>query len=152
MSADTTRSGRWQRHAADADLIFNLAGRTIFQRWTRRIKQQIYDSRIQTTHCLVEALPAESRTVLVSTSAVGYYGNCVNRELAESAPPGDDFLALLSVDWESEANRARAKGARVAVARFGIVLGADGGALAKMVPAFRSFVGGPLGRGRQWFP
>jgi hypothetical protein len=152
MSADTTRSGRWQQRAADADLIFNLAGRTIFQRWSRRIKRQIYDSRVQTTHCLVDALPAESRAVLVSTSAVGYYGDCGNRELVESAPPGDDFLASVSVDWESEANKARAKGARVVVARFGIVLGTDGGALAKMVPAFRSFMGGPLGHGRQWFP
>lgn len=152
VSADTTRSGEWQQYAADADLIFNLAGRTIFQRWTRRTKQQIYDSRIETTRCLVEALPAESHTVLVSASAVGYYGDCGNRELVESAPPGDDFLASVGVDWESEANRAQAKGARVAVARFGIVLGADGGALAKMVPAFRSFMGGPLGHGRQWFP
>lgn len=136
----------------ESDWIFNLAGRTIFQRWTRRYKRQIYDSRILTTRCVVDALPSRTEAVLISASAVGYYGDGGDAELTESSPGGHDFLASVSRDWEREANRAEDKGARVAVARFGIVLGAEGGALAKMVPAFRSFVGGPLGDGRQWFP
>lgn len=151
-SADTTRPGQWQQYVAESDWIFNLAGRTIFQRWTRRSKQQIYDSRILTTRCVADALPSRTEAVLVSASAVGYYGNGGDTELTESSPGGDDFLASVSRDWEREADRAEGRGARVAVARFGIVLGADGGALAKMIPAFRSFIGGPLGDGRQWFP
>lgn len=152
QSADTTRPGDWQQGIADADVIYNLAGRTIFQRWTKRYKQQIYDSRILTTRHLVAALTQASRKVLVSTSAVGYYGDCGDTELTEASPLGADFLAEVSRDWEAEAMGAEAKGARVAIARFGVVLGTDGGALAKMIPAFRSFVGGPLGTGRQWFP
>lgn len=152
MAADTTRPGDWQQAVADADIVYNLAGRTIFKRWSKRYKKQIYDSRILTTRNTVEALSTNPRTVLVSTSAVGYYGDCGDAELTESSPPGSDFLADLAKDWESEAMAAQANGARVAIARFGIVLSADGGALAKMIPAFRSFLGGPLGNGQQWFP
>lgn len=152
IQADTTQPGDWQQVIAKADLIFNLAGRTIFKRWTKRYKQQIYDSRILTTRHVVGALSASRRSVLVSTSAVGYYGHCGDTELIESSPPGTDFLAKVSMGWEAEAEAAQKKGARVAIARFGIVLGADGGALAKMIPAFKSFVGGPLGNGKQWFP
>jgi uncharacterized protein (TIGR01777 family) len=151
-SADTTRPGPWQQHVAESDWIFNLAGRTIFQRWTPRYKQQIYDSRILTTRCVVDALASRTEAVLINAGAVGYYGNGGDTELTESSPGGHDFLASVSRDWEREANRAEDKGVRVAIARFGIVLGTGGGALAKMVPAFRSFVGGPLGDGRQWFP
>ena len=152
VTADTTQPGAWQQVISEADLVFNLAGRTIFKRWTKSYKQQIYDSRILTTRYLVEALPASTQTVLVSTSAVGYYGDCGDTELTESSPHGRDYLAGVAKDWEREAKAAEAKGARVAIARFGIILGADGGALGKMIPAFRSFVGGPLGNGEQWFP
>jgi uncharacterized protein (TIGR01777 family) len=152
VAADTTRPGDWQQVIAKADLIFNLAGRTIFKRWTKQYKQQIYDSRVVTTRHLVEALSAATQSVLVSTSAVGYYGNCGDTELIESSPPGKEFLSKLAVAWEAEAKAAQNKGARVAIARFGIVLGSDGGALAKMIPAFKSFVGGPLGDGNQWLP
>ncbi len=152
IPADTSQPGQWQDRVARADWIINLAGRTIFKRWTRKYKRQIYDSRILTTRNIVAALPDPTPAVLISTSAVGYYGNGGEAELTEDSPSGKDFLADLVKDWEAEAHRATAKGARVAVARFGIVLGADGGALAKMVPAFRFFVGGPLGNGRQWFP
>ncbi len=152
VSADTTRPGPWQEVVSQADWIFNMAGRTIFQRWTRRYKRQVYDSRILTTRHLVSALPDPCRAVLVSTSAVGYYGDRGEEALTESSGPGRDFLADLSKDWEAEAASAESKGARVVIARFGIALGRDGGALEKMVPAFRSFMGGPLGDGRQWFP
>ncbi len=152
VAADATKPGDWQAHVTGADVIFNLAGRNIFQRWTRKYKQQIYDSRILTTRNVVDALPQPATSVLVSTSAVGYYGSCGDAELSEESPPGKDFLAGLAKDWEAEAEAGEAKGARVVLVRFGIVLGRNGGALAKMIPAFRSFVGGPLGNGRQWFP
>ena len=152
VAADTTRPGNWQESIPSVDLIFNLAGRNIFQRWTSRYKQEIRNSRIMTTRNVVDALPAGSQKVLISASAVGYYGSCEDAELNEDSPPGNGFLAALARDWESEAGKGAAKGARVVIVRFGIVLGRDGGALAKMIPAFRSFVGGPLGNGRQWFP
>ena len=152
VAADTTNPGTWQNDAAAADLIFNLAGRSIFQRWTRKTKQQIYDSRILTTRNLVAALPEESAAVLVSASAVGYYGDRGDAELNEESPAGNDFLASLARDWEGEALKAEGRGARVVLTRFGVVLGTGGGALAKMIPAFKSFMGGPLGSGRQWFP
>jgi uncharacterized protein len=152
LQADTTRPGNWQQAVADADLIVNLAGRTIFKRWSQSTKQQIYDSRIRTTQNVVAALPAESQAVLISTSAVGYYGDGQESVLTEAAAPGHDFLAALARDWEAEAMRSAVKGVRAVVARFGIVLGSDGGALANMLPAFRYFAGGPLGSGRQWFP
>ncbi|MEJ2155080.1 MAG: TIGR01777 family oxidoreductase [Desulfobacteraceae bacterium] len=152
VSADTTRPGSWQEAVAQGQWLFNLAGRTIFKRWSRSYKRQIYDSRILTTRNLVAALPDQTSAVLVSTSAVGYYGDRGDEELVESSPAGKDFLADLAKAWEAEAAAAESKGARVVIARFGIALGIDGGALAKMIPAFRSFTGGPLGSGKQWFP
>lgn len=152
LSDDTTQPGAWQHAIASADIIFNLAGRTIFKRWSARYKQQIYDSRILTTRHVVDALSADKHPTLISTSAVGYYGDSGDNLLTEASRPGTDFLAELAIQWEAEANQAKEKGARVAIARFGIVLGTDGGALAKMVPAFNSFIGGPIGSGRQWFP
>jgi len=152
VAADTTIPGDWQRDVTSADLVFNLAGRNIFQRWNQKYKQQIRDSRILTTRNVVEALSETGTPVLISTSAVGYYGSCGDAGLNEDCPAGQDFLASLALDWEAEATKGEAIGARVVLVRFGIVLGRDGGALAKMIPAFRSFVGGPLGNGRQWFP
>ncbi|MCJ8501908.1 TIGR01777 family oxidoreductase [Desulfatitalea alkaliphila] len=152
IRADTTASGDWQEAVGQADLILNLAGRTISKRWTARYKTQIRESRILTTRNLVAALPAASRAVLISTSAVGFYGDGGEMELAETSPGGDDFLADLSREWEAAAMDATEKGARVVIARFGIVLGRDGGPLAAMVQPFRAFMGGPIGSGRQWFP
>ncbi len=152
LAADTTRPGAWQEALRDMDAVVNLAGKNIFRPWTARNKTEIYDSRILTTRNLVAALPPGRPTTLVSTSAVGYYGDCGEDILTEAAPAGGDFLARLGRDWEAEALPAADRGSRVVVARFGIVLGADGGALAKMIPAFRSYLGGPLGDGTQWFP
>ena len=152
ISADTTEKGPWQDLLKDVDALINLAGRTIFNRWSERYKKQIYNSRILTTRNLVEAMPDDKEVVLCSTSAVGYYGDRAEEILTEEAFPGNDFLATVSIDWEKEAFLAEKKGARVAVMRFGVVLGKNGGALAKMIPAFRSFAGGPIGSGEQWFP
>lgn len=152
ISADTTEEGPWQDSIKDVDGLINLAGRSIFNRWSERYKKQIYNSRILTTRNIVEALPDDKDIVLCSTSAVGYYGNRGEEILTENASSGDDFLARVSIDWEKEAFLAEKKGVRVAIMRFGVVLGKNGGALAKMVPAFKSFAGGPIGSGDQWFP
>ena len=152
ISADTTEPGDWQESLARVDAVVNLAGKTIFGLWTDRYKQEIYDSRILTTRNLVEALPQNRAISILSASAVGYYGSRGDEILKEDAVVGDDFLARVGRDWEAEAFRAQEKGARVATARLGIVLGRGGGAIEKMVPAFKFMLGGPLGDGSQWFP
>ena len=152
IAADTTREGDWQQAAATADVLVNLAGRTIFRRWNEPYKQQIYESRILTTRRLVQAISADKPATLISISAVGYYGDRKDDILMETQLPGDDFLATLSRDWEAEALAAEKAGARVVITRFGIVLGSGGGALAKMVPAFKFFLGGPIGNGKHWVP
>ena len=152
VSADTTQKGTWQDAVRGADAIVNLAGRNIFNFWTEDYKKQIYNSRVLTTRNLVESLDSGKQVTLLSASAVGYYGSRGEDLLTEASEPGDDFLAGVSRDWEAEALKAGEKGARVALMRFGIVLGRGGGALAKMMPAFKFFVGGPLGSGMHWFP
>lgn len=152
VSADATQPGSWQQEITTADAVVNLAGKTIFKRWNKTYKQQIHDSRILTTRNIVDALPADSPCTLCNTSAVGYYGDRGDEILNETASPGNGFMADIAKAWEKEAFMAADKGIRVAVMRFGIVLGKDGGAMAQMLPAFRMFAGGPLGDGRQWFP
>ncbi len=152
ISADTTQPGDWQKAVSDVDLVVNLAGKSIFKRWSESYKKQIYDSRILTTRNVVDALPSDKEVVLCSASGAGYYGNRGDDTLKEDETPGNDFLASVSIDWEAEALRATEKGVRVALMRFGVILGKGGGALSKMIPAFKSFVGGPIGSGAQWFP
>ncbi len=152
ISADTTRPGPWQDAVPHADVIINLTGKNIFGYWTKRYKSQIYDSRILTTRHIVEALPKNNHTLLLNTSAIGYYGDGGETLLTEDRGPGHDFLASVCVDWEKEAVKAELKGCRVILMRFGVVLGKNGGALDKMLPAFKCFAGGPLGRGLHWFP
>lgn len=144
--------GDWQKAVENHEVIINLAGASIFSRWTDAQKKILRSSRIDTTRNLVEALPDDSKHItLFSTSAVGYYGFHEDEELTESSSAGNDFLARLAFDWEAEALRAQDKGARVVITRFGIVLGQNGGALGQMIPLFKYFLGGPLGSGRQWF-
>ena len=152
LSADTTQKGIWQEELKDVDAAVNLAGRSIFKRWNKSYKKQIYDSRILTTRNLVNALPTDKEVALCSASAVGYYGNRGDDILAENEFNGNDFLAKVSKDWEEEAFQAEKKGIKVVTTRFGVVLGRNGGALGKMIPAFRLFLGGPIGDGMQWFP
>jgi len=152
LDGDPNRTGKWQEAVKEHDAIINLAGASIFSRWTPEQKAIIRESRIQTTRNLVEALPDDARQItLFSTSAVGYYGFHEDEELNEEMPAGTDFLARLAYDWEEEAMRGIEKGARVVITRFGIVLGKNGGALGQMLPLFKYFLGGPLGGGRQWF-
>jgi hypothetical protein len=152
IAADTTRPGPWQEGLKEVDAVVNLAGRSIFGRWTEAIKSDIRESRIMTTRNVVLGLPLGKATTLISASGVGYYGSRGDEVLTEAASAGEDFLARLSIDWEREALAARSKGTRVVVTRLGVVLGRGGGAMAQMLPAFKAFVGGPIGDGRQWFP
>jgi uncharacterized protein (TIGR01777 family) len=141
---------------AGRDAVVHLAGESVAQRWTDAAKRRIHDSREVGTRHLVAGLraldDAERPRVLVSASAVGYYGKHGDERLDESTPPGDDFLARVCVAWEREANAAADLGLRVALVRTGVVLDRSGGALAKMLPFFRLGVGGPVAGGRQYLP
>jgi len=138
----------------DVDVIFNLAGEPVGERWTAEKKRRIYDSRVLGTRHLVSALtaPPARRPVLISASAVGYYGDRGDDELDESAPSGRDFLAGVCADWEREAMAAHGAGLRVVCARIGLVLAAKGGALGRMIGPFKMGAGGRLGDGKQWWP
>ena len=153
IEADSTKRGAWQDIAAGHDLFINLAGASVFSRWTEKTRRSIRESRILTTDNLVEAMSRnkKNRLRLFSASAVGYYGFHAEGDLGEEAPPGHDFLASIAADWEAAALKASAFHAKVIVCRFGIVLGRRGGALQQMLPVFRSYLGSPLGSGRQWF-
>jgi hypothetical protein len=140
---------------ADADAVIHLLGEPIAQRWTEQAKQEIRDSRVLSTRSLVAALaelPEGTRPqVLLSQSAVGYYGSLDDRPVDESTPPGSDFLAGVTTSWENEAS-GLPDGIRVVTTRTGVVLAPKGGALAQMLPPFKLGVGGPIGGGRQYVP
>ncbi len=141
--------------AADFGGVINLAGAPIGDaRWTESRKKLLLDSRVQTTARLVEWMGRARRPppVLVSASAVGYYGEQGDRRIHEDTPPTPGFTHELCAAWEREAVKASALGVRVCVMRIGVVLDRGGGALAKMLPAFRMGVGGRLGDGRHYFP
>jgi len=141
---------------AGVDAVVHLAGEPVAQRWTAGAKDRIRRSRVLGTANLVAGLAAADPRprVLVSTSAAGFYGDRGNSPLPESAPPGprDDFLASVCIDWEDAAEQASELGVRVAIVRNGVVLDRHGGALAKMLPAFKAGLGGPIAGGRQYMP
>ncbi|MFO0899389.1 MAG: TIGR01777 family oxidoreductase [Pirellulales bacterium] len=137
-----------------ADVVFHLAGESVAEgRWNAEKKRRIRESRELSTRNLVQGLRSAERrpAVLVSTSAVGYYGSRGEELLDESSAPAQDFLAEVCQVWEREAQAAREFGVRVANPRIGLVLG-RGGALEKMLPPFKLGVGGRLGDGRAWMP
>jgi uncharacterized protein (TIGR01777 family) len=137
---------------AAAEGVVNLAGEPIAdQRWTPAYRQRLLDSRLVTTTQLVRAMAnlATPPSVLVSGSAVGYYGTSLEGCFTEASPPGDDFLGRLCARWEA-ATQVAPEACRVVVLRIGIVIGPDGGALGKMLPVFRAGFGGPVGSGQQW--
>lgn len=137
------------------DAVINLAGAPIVGgRWSARRKRVLWDSRVELTERLVEkiaAFDADARPrVLISGSAVGFYGDSGEREVTEGDPPGDDFGARLCEAWERAARRAEDLGARVCLLRTGLVLSRAGGMLARMLPPFRLGLGARLGDGAQW--
>jgi uncharacterized protein (TIGR01777 family) len=147
-------AGPWADEIAEADGVVNLSGYPIASRWTKKRRRLLYTSRIDTTRMLAERITqarhlAEKPRVFVCASAVGIYGDAVERVLDEGAPLGDDFLASLCVDWEDAARGAEESGCRVVTIRTGIVLGAKG-VLPRMKLASALFMGGPIGEGHQW--
>lgn len=137
------------------DAVFHLAGEPVAEgRWTIAKKDRIRDSRVKGTRNLVRALGAmrEPPAVLVSSSAVGIYGTRGDEILTEGSAASEGFLAEVCLEWEAEANKAAEFGTRVVTVRTGLVLGPEGGALARMLPLFKLGLGGRLGSGRQWMP
>ena len=136
------------------DALVHLAGENVFGRWTVAKKRRIRESRVAGTRLVSEAIAGLDRRppVLLAASAVGYYGDQGAVELTEQSPAGDDFLAEVARDWEGATGPAARAGVRVANLRFGVVLSKTGGALAKMLPAFRLGLGGAIGNGAQYFP
>lgn len=150
---DGLTSGMWEAELASAAAVINLAGEPIAGgRWTAKRKRLIVDSRVNATRLLVRAISHHTHRprVLISASGIGFYGMSEDRLFDERSGPGSDFLADLCVAWEQTALAAQSAGVRAVCLRIGMVLDRDGGALAKMVPPFQAFVGGPIAPGTQW--
>ncbi|MEO0827993.1 MAG: TIGR01777 family oxidoreductase [Cyanobacteria bacterium J06635_15] len=147
------QSGDWQTAISGCDAVINLAGEPISERWTPERKRAILESRKVGTEKIVEAIAqaAVKPTVLVSGSAIGYYGTSETAKFDEtSAPDPANFLSQVCQDWEAAAQVVRTSGTRLVILRIGIVLGM-GGAIARMITPFRLYAGGPIGSGKQWF-
>lgn len=136
----------------DFDAVIHLAGDSVSQRWTDEVKRRILDARVIGTRNLIVGLRklAKPPMVLISASAIGYYGDRGDELLNEQSQPGEGFLADVCRNWEEETNRARDLGMRAVSVRIGIVLGPGGGALGQMVTPFKLGLGGPFGNGKQW--
>lgn len=136
------------------DAVIHLAGEPVAARWTDEQKRRIRDSRVKGARNLVAGMREASLApkVLVSGSAVGFYGDRGDEILNESSPPGSGFLSEVCLEWEAEVARARELGVRVALVRTGVALSPSGGALEKMLTPFKLGLGGRLGGGQQWFP
>lgn len=134
------------------DAVIHLAGENVFGRWSPVKKQRIRDSRVNGTRLLCDAIAGLRRrpATLLAASAIGYYGDRGEETLTEQSAPGDDFLAHVARDWETATTGATRAGIRVVNMRTGVVLTARGGALGKMLPAFRIGLGGPIGSGNQY--
>jgi len=134
------------------DAVIHLAGENVFGRWSPAKKQRIYDSRVKGTRLLSEALAGLHRrpATLLAASAIGYYGDRGDEPVTEESTPGEDFLAHVARDWETATAAATRARIRVVNMRMGVVLSPTGGALAKMLPAFRLGLGGPVGSGNQY--
>ncbi|MBI2067261.1 MAG: TIGR01777 family protein [Deltaproteobacteria bacterium] len=147
--------GEWVHQVENIEAVINLAGEPLVKnRWSNSVKQDLRDSRIESTELLVTTIEDGFMKphILINASAVGYYGNVPEGEVTEESPNGKGFLSELCRDWEAVAREAETFGVRVILLRTGIVLSKNGGALKMMLPPFRFFVGGPLGSGLQWFP
>ena len=146
-------SGTWQDKVSGCDAVVNLAGEPISERWTPQHKKAILESRQIGTRKIVEAIAKaeEKPSVLVSGSAIGYYGTSETATFDETSSSGNDFLAEVCQKWEAEAEAVKEHGVRLVIVRIGVVLANGGGALGKMLTPFQMGAGGPIGTGRQWF-
>ncbi|KAI3885901.1 hypothetical protein MKX03_002988 [Papaver bracteatum] len=144
----------WKDCIQGSTAVVNLAGTPVSTRWSSEIKKEIMQSRINVTSKVVDLINNSQNDVrpkvLVSATAVGYYGSSETQVFDETSPPGNDYLSRVCKEWEGRALKVN-KDVRVALIRIGVVLGKDGGALAKMIPLFMMFAGGPIGTGKQWF-
>lgn len=153
MEWDGKTLGRWEGILEDTSVVINLAGESVAsRRWTQTRKQHIIDSRVTPTKLLALAISRLSNKprVFVGASGIGYYGTSEDRVFDERDGPGADFFADLCRSWEESALLAQSQTTRLVSLRIGMVLDKDGGAIAKMVPPFRAFVGGPIAPGTQW--
>ncbi|KAK9806784.1 hypothetical protein WJX72_002731 [[Myrmecia] bisecta] len=143
---------QWAKAVCGCSGVINLAGEPIATRWNAAHKAEIKRSRVGVTSMVADAInacpPDQRPEVLVSSSAVGFYGVSETQTFSEASSSGSDYLAEVCREWEAAAKRAQAT--RVVLIRTGIVLAREGGALGKMLPVFNIFAGGPLGTGRQW--
>lgn len=148
---DLSNQQRLQEIINQSDIVINLAGANIINRWSESYKKLLYSSRIDTTKAIVEAInTVENKpSQLISTSAVGIYDN--KQTYDENGVHTSDFLGKLAEDWEEEALKAKSESTKVSIFRFGIVLGKDGGALEKMITPFKLGLGGVIGSGKQAF-
>jgi uncharacterized protein (TIGR01777 family) len=152
VQGDPSRPGDWEEVLAACEACVHLAGEPVAAgRWTEERKRRIRDSRVESTARVAAVLARRGPRVLVLGSAVGYYGSRGDELLDEASPPGGDFLARVTQDWEAAARPAQAR-ARVVLLRTGLVLSGQGGALPRLVQPFRAFVGGPIGDGAFWMP
>ncbi|XP_078161066.1 NAD(P)-binding Rossmann-fold superfamily protein isoform X2 [Carex rostrata] len=146
--------GEWEKCIRGSTAVVNLAGLSISTRWSPEVKREIKQSRINATSKVVDCInkaPGDLRpSVLVSATAVGYYGTSETHSFDETSPSGKDYLSEVCREWEAKAREVNSD-VRLVLIRIGVVLGKDGGALAKMIPLFMMFAGGPLGSGQQWF-
>ncbi|MQM17318.1 hypothetical protein Taro_050285, partial [Colocasia esculenta] len=143
----------WKQCIQGSTAVVNLAGMPISTRWSPEVKKEVKESRIRVTSKVVDLINTNhdaKPSVLVSATAVGYYGTSETKVFDERSPSGNDYLSEVCREWEARAVEVD-KDVRLALIRIGVVLGKEGGALAKMIPFFMMFAGGPLGTGRQWF-
>jgi uncharacterized protein (TIGR01777 family) len=136
------------------DAVINMAGEPVAHRWSDDLKKKIRESRVAGTRHIVEGMERATvkPKVLVSSSATGYYGDRGEEELTEQSVPGSSFLSGVCQEWEAAADEATKLGVRVVKLRTGMVIGSGGGALARLVSAFKTKMGGKLGSGSQWMP
>lgn len=150
---DARTAESWVEHAEDADAIVNLAGATLDNRWTDAYKKRILESRVQAGEAVTAVVKAAKKKpkVVIQASAIGYYGVHGDEILTESASGGSDFLANVCKEWEASTSGVEKQGVRRVIIRSGIVLSTKGGTMARLLPFFRMFVGGPLGSGKQYY-
>lgn len=150
---ESGEDGAWEGVIDGTDCIINLAGESLVGLWTDSKKDRIRQSRIGPTKALIAAIKKASRRprVMVQASAIGFYGDGGDEDITEDSPKGEGFLADVCEEWETAASEVRACGVRLVIMRSGVVLGLGGGMLDIMVKAYKGFLGGYAGSGRQWF-